>query len=1240
MWNIYHHLYLDGPDNALVGAQAKKLLSLSETRSGWASVKTNPAYARIFGFWDDATLADVRDAWRLHVTASKKEAASDNVKTFKALLEDSERRGRFAMGIQDGDSTTLLLTGVRSAAPLSLQAARSIGMVHDEYRKTGTTKLPAAEQGEKPSEAKPQIPNPLFAATISRSHLVHYGTDPVIGYHLATAYARLAEASPLRPNAAAAGESDDPATAVAAAFAQFEAWIAAFRTIAVDRGLLRIWCCDADALLFCYGLQHLKAVTDGDGDAKSGSSLQSFSYRRNYDARPLDLDPDDADSVPKTFNAIDTSNLADHLGLLNLLLAAGPLLRDHPAATLYSEVLLKRGSTQARELLDDALAGDAPTMFLLLGLSPVEYWTNATAESHVTEVFIGLMTDNSSSSSSKESGIRGQQSRSRLSWKHNAHLQGKNVAADHAIALDAKALFTVLRRAAERMFAHENLDSLMGAGISAAGGLEAAMLQIQARSAFPHFHRGTLAALASAIAARMPASSRQAVVEDAVQQLVQWMGADRSSVFGTNFIQEFCTAVYRRGIVVDNFVLLDKETPRRRGRWWWLDTSLMTVCVTLVIPRDRIDTMFVGFDTQQGCAVQASLWSNRPGGWLNMFTDVHVTFGTVTAKGSPEKDDYEVTVNGDPLGWAGNAPLIVSWAVPSSMLRLDPNGIQVGLRALNNMQNVQMFMGKLGMELIISDARLTDQARVFVTKAPPNLSFLDPPAATMPAASGPSVTVEVDQVSGRITTLVGRVDIVAESARKLLADKSVRISVTQAPSSPFRLDVKFGTDGLVSCPITFPLPVSVDASRPLKTRVARTSGYVEAVVPFPPDPATAEALQDWLFPSALAPSENGRLLPTSLNLPALSLSALPILDVGTPPDPDVPGSVTKASEMRRANAWLTTLTSMQLSARERVIRDRNQSEPASTGRAAAITSSTRVNFKESLFSMFMLSAGLQGGQTGLFAISHPQRGGVHMLFLVSAVRIDGSLGSVVLDAAVLVLETEVMEAMAAGKNAKKTAKHGRDWKLEPSRLDALQRFLLTVRALQICSITVNDAELVLLKRALPAMVEAARSGWDHDPQKCEYIKGGGVPSIPLSVEPGEQVLCSCGLGSASIPDDFIGVPNWEPGGRDHAVRIAIPAVFATGVVEDLVDMDRTRREMADAERAASGTSSGDGPSGKLIGVPKCNNCGKKEARDGGPLKKCKRCLEALYCSVDCQKKDWKKHKMECHENEIYHQNDG
>jgi len=43
------------------------------------------------------------------------------------------------------------------------------------------------------------------------------------------------------------------------------------------------------------------------------------------------------------------------------------------------------------------------------------------------------------------------------------------------------------------------------------------------------------------------------------------------------------------------------------------------------------------------------------------------------------------------------------------------------------------------------------------------------------------------------------------------------------------------------------------------------------------------------------------------------------------------------------------------------------------------------------------------------------------------------------------------------------------------------------------------------------------------------------------------------------------------------------------------------------------------------GAPECSSCGKAS----GALKRCSRCKSAAYCSVECQKRAWRQHKLVC-----------
>ena len=68
-------------------------------------------------------------------------------------------------------------------------------------------------------------------------------------------------------------------------------------------------------------------------------------YRGLYQLEPLVLDSENYATngkAPLSFNVIDTSNLMDNAGAINVLVATSPLLENSISATLYTESLVKR----------------------------------------------------------------------------------------------------------------------------------------------------------------------------------------------------------------------------------------------------------------------------------------------------------------------------------------------------------------------------------------------------------------------------------------------------------------------------------------------------------------------------------------------------------------------------------------------------------------------------------------------------------------------------------------------------------------------------------------------------------------------------------------------------------------------------------------------------------------------------------------------------------------------------------
>jgi hypothetical protein len=227
--------------------------------------------------------------------------------------------------------------------------------------------------------------------------------------------------------------------------------------------------------------------------------------------------------------------------------------------------------------------------------------------------------------------------------------------------------------------------------------------------------------------------------------------------------------------------------------------------------------------------------------------------------------------------------------------------------------------------------------------------------------------------------------------------------------------------------------------------------------------------------------------------------------------------------------------------------------------------------------MFMQFSGLQGQYSRVFGINHPTGGGVHILIFVSCLRLDGANRTVVLDTAVLPLTNRLMPQ--------------------------IHQFLAALSSKGFCNIKVDEAELKLWKQIIPALVERCRQ-WQHRPS-CEYWTKS---QIPLSLENGQTPLCSCGNGN--LPAKFIpDIPQWNTVAK-YAIRAAISPSFSIPFVEQIFDASITE-ELPDFN--------GD----------KCKVCGESTSKSGTDLLQCARCRAVKYCSIECQRADWKNHKKWC-----------
>ncbi|KAK0729492.1 hypothetical protein B0H67DRAFT_595921 [Lasiosphaeris hirsuta] len=1153
MWNIFFHMYLDESDMKLLEAQAKKLVAVSEDLGQWHA----SSYGSTLRFGDAGTLSAVRSVWSQHVAAVDAKDSTEYKNRFESARGKSQAFKDRVWGTQG-----LAHTGTRSSAPLSFQMTGDMIASTERYWDTGFS------NHHPPGTAV--LPNPMFSVAMSDAIPLAFPSDPLLGFHLAAAHATLTQLSPLRLTGQASGE---PAIFDAAQL-QFRLWTDAFRRAAARVTVRYV---SAHCFSFCHTLQY--NIDTGETNAHW--------YRHEHGFQALELAGSEygkQGETPRKFDVIDTSNFSDRHGALGVLISAGPLLKNKPSSSLYTK-LVPPGLNSRSEAFDDILCGYTKALSLLLGLAPIEYWTNNTIESY-SDDFVAVTLDGGSQT--------GKETHSQVAWKHDKCVAGSNPPPGKLL-VKPEDLANLAYRAYLNMFEHENM-------LKMADDMESGS-DLPFPNAHTKYHRGTLVALVKIIC-----KSVRTDAEEVGRCLFGKLSTDQSRLLTFAHMPSFEFEMIESGLRTEEPVPSTDSTAGDSNapfcKWKSLPTA---VAVTLVIPPSRWKPIYgIALKRDMGLGGFALDGNLRSGGtnkhaWHSMYSDVQVAFGTVSTRGSRDDDGFTVLVDEDKNSWNGNSPLVVSFYASSWALRTDIPNTLVAVTLQHAAKNIREFRTAVNSAmpiLSIYDTPLLDEEHVFISKHPPGQTSYFIVGGTLPptgveelAVSTPSpqayFAANFDERTLHFLSLTGHIDITSDKGKQLLNDK---VPITLHEASPFTINIVFGNSALV-LPVHFPIPILKDLT---KTRIARKSGYIELIAPFA-EASTNRCLDSYVFPTIR--SESG--LPITLNIPHLSLDTLPILDVDNKDD----------------LLFFTMLASCTLSNRERSLRNATFAGPAPTSDDSPLSPLPRVNFKESLFTMCMLSSGLQGGQTGLFALSKPKAGGIHMLVFVSAIRLDATAAGVVLDTAVLPFSREMLEGGEAGE---------------------LKDFLLLLRTLECCTLTVDDDELRLWKQLLPAYVERCRT-WEHT-SACEYARPGAA--VPLSLEDGGRVLCSCGRGR--MPDGYVAVPEWDTASK-FCTRAAIGLAYACPFVEEVVDpaLPGIIASKNDAfwQRGPGRRPSGRPGGGKrgansLAGLAgeACWSCGRTRANKpgGGQLKKCMRCLKARYCSVECQKDDWPtKHRFEC-----------
>lgn len=431
------------------------------------------------------------------------------------------------------------------------------------------------------------------------------------------------------------------------------------------------------------------------------------------------------------------------------------------------------------------------------------------------------------------------------------------------------------------------------------------------------------------------------------------------------------------------------------------------------------------------------------------------------------------------------------------------------------------------------------------------------------------VQPRLDAVTAKATSLRIHCDIKSPVGQNALQDAAV---VEWKLLNPYTLVLRIGD--IFQYQIDLPLPIDTAQGR---TRVARKSLWVEYQVPV-------------TKPELLAPQ------PDSIFVVVRDAQSRPVLEHLHYVVPDCLPKLHVGKSNTHAQ-WLAMCTSIAatMSVAEMAMQDKASSSDITNKPG-------RLGIKESIYMIIMHIFGLGDKERSSMFCLRGASGDMALVF-VDAVRMDVSNQTVFLDAAIIPIHA----------------------KTDPD----VAQSMLSLSVQNVVVLTADKNEVPFWLHLLPTFAERCRT-WEHK-TLCEYKVEGA--RIPLSTQPNEQIVCSCGMGI--FPDSYLKHLKQFQGLKKHAVRTAIPVIYSSPISPDTGTLPPSFTDTFKPKPSAPpGTSTPAATQPRIQNLDamrgSCFQCLAKEGEQGAPLLSCGGCKFAQYCSKACQVKNWKQeHKHLC-----------
>ncbi|KAG8730801.1 hypothetical protein FRC10_002349 [Ceratobasidium sp. 414] len=1034
IWDIFYHFKIDDQISSILTRQSQKLCEYSDNIETWRQ----SSYGSFLKFVDTRTLAELRHHWKSY--ANFPNLPSDRLEKLS--------QGHSKLSESASDKNQLDLIPSLAAGMLWAQAARPVSDLFKRYWKTGTI---LAQADDTPAATKF---NPTFVYSASgEAFNIHPGTFPG-GFHFAPAM------TPILSSATNPATPGTEAAIIDAMKQQFGAWADAFRASrAAEAITLRFY--SGEALAFCRALS-LSAST---GNPATGLFVSAWR------ATQINLDElnTSAPSVPTTFDVIDTSNLMDHVDIVNLLVATRPLLKETPTSVLYTETRLSTKVQGITQSFLRRICVTIPSISVLLSLAPRPFISEFTTHSDIHLIL---------------SQEHVQQTHERVAWVDPSG--GDRYANRQKIlaSFDAQDLARVVHGLYDRMFARDRTQVMVfGTKIS---------------SELPfHYVRETMAVLMGLIKRRVHLKTGDwDIVAESFLELAEHNQNEISRIY----YQDICLQLHLSHIHTVDMLKPDwmTELPVDPSSDIYRDWPSVppVLCVVLTVPRNRLDVLVKNKDKNGTPILECHLTAR------NLHSVAHSSVYAVWGKCATSPGSDLVTLEEDQEGFNGKSDLVVMFWASSRVLQFKNTSVSLALKGTSWTKGA--FSDKLGQSLAMFSAMVDDTQHVRLLPYRPSLAT-DAPSTPQ---TSPRLPTDLTPANDFVAVVPGlgseksSQDVVSFTARvniDLPAEQQALLSeaeIAASQVSPCTMKLLIANHHHI---VPYPYPIRGSG---YKLRVARKSHYIEIIVP------VSNPFDSGGYHLDRAPIiRNGAYSPW--NIHHVHVDRMPCLDLEDPIKPD----------------WLNTHTTMQISDRERDIKN-------SGSATKAAPANVLTNVKHSVRVLVEYCT-----KNRVVVFTQPDQGDIYVVLLIGGLRLDLASFTIVVDAALISPSTYGMPDLA-------------------SVIQTLQTEGPVAQAVT------SDHERIAWKGLLPAFVERCRT-WSHK-ANCEYTSQG---EIPLSIEPNQNPICACGQGVG------FGGSEWQaPSWKDllpFATRVAISPLFAVSYLEAAPQGSMSFKPNMSASQAAS-----------------------------------------------------------------------